>query len=31
VGLIMAPKHRAEGRSVDQHGCVALRGVGILE
>jgi hypothetical protein len=28
--VIMAPKRRAEGRSVDQCGCVALRGVGIL-
>ena len=31
MGLIVAPKHRAEGRSVAQHGSVAVHGVGISE
>ena len=33
MGLVVFRKRRAEGRSVDQHGCVcvAVRGVGISE
>jgi len=31
MGLIVSPKRRAEGRSAAQHGCVAVRGIGISE